>query len=63
MITLAVFLAAVGGFATVAIKDRKPRDTLDTPLIPTTPLLFISALVGLLALVHLVNLFGIHTGR
>jgi amino acid transporter len=57
---IVVFLAASGSFAGLAIKDRRPRESLDTPLIPTTPLLLLSGVVALVALVILVNLAGAH---
>ena len=43
--------------------DRRPRDSFNPRLVPTTPILLIFGFIGLLALVHLVNLWGIHTGR
>jgi hypothetical protein len=43
--------------------ERRPRETLEPRLIPTTPLIIVFAFIGLLALVHLANLYGIHTGR
>lgn len=62
-ITLAIFLvsAAIVGF--IAWLERRPRDKLMPRLIPTTPVLLIFGFIGLLALVHLANLYGIHTGR
>jgi hypothetical protein len=60
MVTSAVFVAALVSFAGLAIKDRKPRTTLDTPLLPTTPLLMISFLVALFAFMALLYLAGIH---
>ena len=62
IVTGTVLLAAVLSFAGVAIKDRRPRESLNPSLIPTTPLLMISAITALLALVHLVNLLGVKTG-
>jgi hypothetical protein len=31
--------------------------------VPATPVMLFSGIVALLALVHLVNLLGVHTGR
>jgi hypothetical protein len=42
--------------------EKRPRKTLD-PGLPTTPLMFLGAFICLVALVHIVNTFGIHTGR
>jgi amino acid transporter len=62
IITSAAFLAAAGSFGWLAVKDRRPRESLNPSLIPTTPLMLISAIAALLALVHLVNLLGVKTG-
>jgi hypothetical protein len=60
MVTGAVFLAASGSFIGLTLKDRKPRDSLDTPLLPTTPLLMLSAVVALFSLMALFYLAGFH---
>ena len=49
--------------ATMAILERRPRRDINPRLVPTTPFMFAGVLIGLLALVHLLNLSGIHTGR
>ena len=54
------------GLALVAIMvwiERRPRNSLDPPLVPTTPLMFVGAFICLIAMVHIVNIYGIHTGR
>lgn len=61
--TIAALLAGGGMVAAMALIERRPRKGFDPHLVPTTPLLFVGAVVGLLALVHLLNLWGIHTGR
>lgn len=43
--------------------ERRPRDLLKPRLFPTTPVMFIAMLVAVLALVHLLNIYGVHTGR
>jgi hypothetical protein len=43
--------------------ERRPRKSLDPRLVPTTPLMFVGAFICLVALVHIVNIYGIHTGR
>jgi hypothetical protein len=63
IITLLVFLAAASMIGWVIWRDKKPRDSLSPGLVPTLPVMMFSGIVALLALVHLVNLFGIHTGR
>jgi hypothetical protein len=62
-LTLAVLALGGGLVAAMAIIERRPRKSLDPRLVPTTPLLFVGAAIGLLALVHLLNLWGINTGR
>ena len=57
---LALGLALVGVMAWL---ERRPRKTLDPRLVPTTPLMFLGAFICLVAVVHIVNTFGIHTGR
>jgi uncharacterized membrane protein len=60
------FIALAMGVALVATMvwlERRPRKSLDPHLVPTTPFMFLGACVSLVAVVHLVNLFGLHTGR
>lgn len=56
IVTSAVFLAAAGSFAGLAIKDRRPRESLDTPLMPTIPLMLVSGSVAMVALAVLLGL-------
>ena len=54
------------GLALVVIMvwiERRPRKTLEPHLVPTTPLMFAGAFISLVALVHIVNVYGIHTGK
>jgi len=62
-ITFLVFAAALVGVGTLAWLEKRPRDSLSPRLLPTTPLMLVAGFVGLLALVHLVNLAGVVTGR
>jgi hypothetical protein len=62
-LTLAIFLAAAAVVAGMSYLERRPRTSLNPRLLPTTPVLLVAGLVGLLAFVHLLNLWGIHTGR
>jgi hypothetical protein len=56
IVTSAVFLTAAASFAGLAIKDRRPRESLDTPLIPTIPLMLLSGIVAMMALTVMVGL-------
>lgn len=62
-ITLAIFLGSVAIVGLMVWLERRPRVDLNPRLLPTTPIMMVFAFVGLLALVHLLNLYGIHTGR
>jgi hypothetical protein len=42
--------------------EKRPRKSLN-PGLPTTPLMFLGALICLVAVIHIVNSYGIHTGR
>jgi hypothetical protein len=57
-LALGVVLVAV-----MAWLERRPRKTLDPKLVPTTPLMFLGVFICLIAVIHIVNSFGIHTGR
>ena len=54
------------GIALVAIMvwlEKRPRKSLGPRMLPTTPLMFLGIFICLIAVVHIVNTFGIHTGR
>jgi hypothetical protein len=63
IITLLVFVAAVFVIARMVVLERRPRNSLNPPLVPTTPVMLVSGFVAILALIHLINLIGLHTGR
>jgi hypothetical protein len=62
-ITVAALALGVALVAGMALFERRPRKDLTPSLVPTTPLMFAGALIAILAAVHLLNGFGIHTGR
>ena len=62
-LTFAALALGAGLAAAMVWLQRRPKQTLDTSLLPTTPLLILGAFIVLLAAVHLINLWGIHTGR
>ena len=49
--------------AVMAWLEKRPRKTLTPRLLPTTPLMFLGAFICLIAVIHIVNSYGIHTGR
>jgi hypothetical protein len=63
IVTTGVLAASAAGVATLAAKERRPRESLKTSMIPTTPFLLVIAFVGLLALIHLMSLLGLVTGK
>lgn len=63
IITFLVFAASLCGVGALVWLEKRPRDSLTPRLLPTTPMMMAVGFVGLLALVHLVNLAGVHTGR
>ncbi len=62
-LTLSAFLVCATIVGLMAWLERRPRHSLNPRLLPTTPILLVFGFIGLLALVHLLNLYGIHTGR
>ena len=49
--------------AVMAWLEKRPRKTLSPRMVPTTPLMFLGAFICLIAVIHIVNSYGIHTGR
>ena len=62
-ITIAVLLTGGAIIAAMSWLERRPRQSLQPRLIPTTPVLFLGVIIAFLAVVHLMNLWGIQTGR
>lgn len=62
-LTFLVFTGCLVGVGLLAWLEKRPRDSLSPRLLPTTPMMMAAGFVGLMALVHLVNLAGVHTGR
>lgn len=62
-LTISALIAGAGVAGLMVWLEQRPRVSLAPRLVPTTPILFLGAVVAILALVHLVNLMGIQTGR
>jgi len=62
-LTLAVLAGSIFVVGFMSWLERRPRKSLTPRMIPTTPVLILFGFIALLALVHLANLYGIHTGR
>ncbi len=62
-ITIAVLGASIAVVIWMVLLERRPCESFAPRLVPTTPILLVFGFIGLLALVHLLNLYGIHTGR
>jgi multisubunit Na+/H+ antiporter MnhB subunit len=60
--TLIILALAIGIYAYGSWRAAKPADPLNPRLIPWRPIILIAGLVGLLMVVHLVNLTGFDTG-
>lgn len=63
LITFAIAAGALAVIGIVAWRERQPRHNLNPGLLPPAPVILFSGIVALLAIVHLVNLLGVHTGR
>ncbi len=63
ILTGLVLMAALSAIVWMVVLEKRPRTDLNPRMVPTTTVLLISGFVALLALIHLVNLFGLHTGR
>jgi hypothetical protein len=62
-ITIGVFAICAALISFLSWLERQPRKSLNPRMIPTTPVIIFLAFVSIVALVHLANLYGIHTGR
>jgi hypothetical protein len=63
IVTVLILLAALGLVARMVIVEKRPRTSINPRLIPTTPVIVIGGFIAFLALIHLINLAGVHTGR
>lgn len=61
--TLAVLAASVTGAAWFAWLERRPREFGRVRLVPTTPMMFLCALIAILMIVHLGTFLGVKPRR
>ena len=57
-ITFGALITGVALVAAMRLREGRVRRSLDVPLLPTTPVMFLGILMILLASVHLLSLFG-----
>lgn len=62
-VTLALLAASLAAAGFLTWLERRPAELGKVRLLPTTPLIFLSILIAVVMLVHLVNLMGVHTGN
>lgn len=63
LVTLGAFLISAGVVGYMSWLERQPRKSLTPRMVPTLPIILVFGFIGLLALVHLANLYGIQTGN
>jgi len=59
LLTWTAFGAGLGLIAFNVWRERRPKKSLDVSIWPTTPFLLLGAFIAMLALVHLLTLYGI----
>ena len=59
IITIAAFFGGLALAGIMARRERRPRDDMMPPMIPTTPVMFAGFIIALLALAHMLALIGI----
>jgi hypothetical protein len=63
LLTYGGLAVGVGLVGIVVWLEKRPRKSLTPRMVPTTPLMFLGAFICLVAVIHIVNTLGIHTGR
>ncbi|MGE0212547.1 MAG: hypothetical protein AB7S41_12695 [Parvibaculaceae bacterium] len=58
-VTCSALALGIGLVGLASWLEHRPRDLMRPRLVPTTPLMFLGALVAILAAVHLMTLFGV----
>ena len=58
--TFAIFLASAGGAIFINAKAKKPRTSLSPPLVAPTTVLVVLLALGLLSLIHMLSMLGLH---
>ncbi|MDX5366961.1 MAG: hypothetical protein LPK88_11005 [Alphaproteobacteria bacterium] len=62
-LTLVILAASIACTALLVWFEKRPTEIGRVRLLPTTPLIFLSLMVAILMIVHVVNLMGFVTGR
>ena len=59
-ITVGALIAGAALVAAMRLREGRARSSLDVPMLPTTPVMFIGIVMILLATIHLLGLYGYH---
>ncbi|HAC59210.1 MAG TPA: hypothetical protein DCF73_12775 [Rhodobiaceae bacterium] len=62
-LTLVILAASIACTGLLVWYEKRPTELGRIRLVPTTPLIFLSLMVAILMIVHVVNLMGYVTGR
>jgi hypothetical protein len=62
-LTLVILAASIACTGLLVWYEKRPTELGRVRLVPTTPLIFLSLMVAILMIVHVVNLMGYVTGR
>jgi amino acid transporter len=63
MITLAVVFGGVGAYVLISRHASRPADPMRPRMLPWRPIMILVGFLVLVAVIHLVNLMGVETGR
>ncbi len=62
-LTLGTLAAGLVLMGTMSFIEHRPRKDLEPRLLPTTPFMFAGAVIAILAVVHLLTVFGVQLPR
>ena len=59
-ITIGALITGAALVAAMRLREGRARRSLDVPVLPTTPVMFIGIVMIMLAAIHLLGLLGYH---